>query len=361
MSFKKNLDPSEKSFTSFTVNKKFSFTERDSGSGFFSVPIIKGTDANLHGFSISTATSKTVSSSVFYKTPTYHVINQLYYKDIRNMLGYIDLIRGVPNISSSNAIVEYTSTNQLEDTTLKLRRPYTRQLGSTATVISVPQKFYGENIKPGSIKITDNSTDVTLILVDDERGNIYDIDYSGSYASNTPTTKDSGSLVGNVFYNDGLIVITSTKKPYNTVATLEGSDGFSVDFESTQTIYQREYVCSIEENEFQFTNNKSARVGRSGSVALGSFENYNTQYTKTTEDDFPYPIIGYATSSYKTTGFNIGTEFIGETTHSEFAPYITNVGLYNDRNELVAIGKPAAPIKNEKDLAITFVVRFDTN
>ena len=41
--------------------------------------------------------------------------------------------------------------------------------------------------------------------------------------------------------------------------------------------------------------------------------------------------------------------------------YITTVGLYNDDNELLAIGKPAMPIKNEKELALTFVVRFDTN
>ena len=359
MSFKKNLDPSDKSFTSFTVNKKFSFTDRDSGSGVFAVPIIRGTDANLHGFSTTTATSKTISGSVFYKTPNYHVINQLYYKDIRNMLGYIDLYRGVP--ATENAIQSYTSTNQLENTTLTLRRPYTRQLGATATVISLPQKFYGEGIQPGSFKLTDNSTDVTLVLRDDNRGNLYDVDYSGSYSTRTPDANNSGSLVGNIFYNDGIVVITSTTKPYNTVGTLEGSDGFRVEFKSTQTIYQREYVCSIDENEFQFTNNKTARVGQSGSVAIGPYENYNTERTKTTEDTFPYDVVGYATSSYPTDGFNIGTEFIGETTHSEFAPYITNVGLYNDRDELVAIGKPAAPIKNEKDLAITFVVRFDTN
>ena len=59
MSIKKNLDPSDKSFTTFTVNKKFSFTERDSGSGIFAVPIIRGTDANLYNFLKSTATSKT--------------------------------------------------------------------------------------------------------------------------------------------------------------------------------------------------------------------------------------------------------------------------------------------------------------
>ncbi len=165
----------------------------------------------------------------------------------------------------------------------------------------------------------------------------------------------SGSDVGNIFYNRGLIVLTDTGSYTNDLSE------FTLKYKSTQTIYQREYVCSIDENEFQFTNNKTARVGQSGSVAIGPYENYNTERTKTTEDTFPYNVVGYATSSYPTDGFNIGTEFIGETTHSEFAPYITNVGLYNDRDELVAIGKPAAPIKNEKDLAITFVVRFDTN
>ena len=94
---------------------------------------------------------------------------------------------------------------------------------------------------------------------------------------------------------------------------------------------------------------------------MGSYENYNDEFTKSTEDTFPYHIAGYSTSSYNAKGFNIGTEFISQTTHSEFAPYVTNIGLYNDRDELVAIGKPAAPIKNERDLAITFVVRFDTN
>ena len=35
--------------------------------------------------------------------------------------------------------------------------------------------------------------------------------------------------------------------------------------------------------------------------------------------------------------------------------------LYNDDDELLAIGKPAAPIKNDKELLLNFIVRFDTN
>ena len=46
-------------------------------------------------------------------------------------------------------------------------------------------------------------------------------------------------------------------------------------------------------------------------------------------------------------------------THSEFAPYVTTIGLYNDNNDLLAIGKLAHPIKNDPELAIRFVIRFD--
>ena len=82
MSFKKSLEESDKSFSSFEVNKEFKFTDVDSGSGVFAVPIIKGTNSNVHNFSTDTATQKTISGSIFYKTPNYHMINNLYYKDI---------------------------------------------------------------------------------------------------------------------------------------------------------------------------------------------------------------------------------------------------------------------------------------
>jgi len=272
------------------------------------------------------------------------------------MHGYIDYIRGVP--TSSNAVVEYTSTRNLYDTALVLRRPYTRQLHNTATVITVPQKYYGEYIDPNSVRLTDDSTDSTIILQDDGRGNLYDVTYSSSYASNSPNANNSGSLVGNIFYNDGIVVITETGS-YSTVGTGEGSDGFSLQFDSSQTIYEREYVCKSDENEFQFTTNKSLKIGQSGSVAVGSFT--PTLYNNTIHDEFPYRMVGYSTSSFNTTGYEIGTKLIGEATHSDFATYVTHIGLYNDENELLAIGKMAKPIKNDKELALSFVVRFDTN
>ena len=359
MSFKKNLEPTDVSLTSFEVYKSFSFTERDSGSGVFAVPLTKGTDSTLFDFSTQTGTSKTISGSIFYKVPNYHMINNLYYKDIRQMRGHIDLIRGVP--TGSDAVVKYTSENFLSNTSESLRRPFTRNIHSTATAISLPQKFYGERLKPNSIKLVDNSTTGTFTIIDDGRGNLYDVAFSSSYAKRVPTAQNSGSVVGNVFYDDGLLVITDTGS-YSTVGTLEGSDGFTIDFKSTQTIYEREYVCIVGENEFQFTNNKSARVGRSGSVNIDTFPRQEFLYrTDTLDDQFQYESIGFSTGSFDTNGYRMGTEFIGATTHSDFAPYVTAIGLYNDDNDLLTANFPAMPIKNEKELALTFVVRFDTN
>ena len=356
MSFKKNIEPENVLISPFKVHKTFTFNTADSASGFFSVPIKRGTDSSLWDFGTADAESKVVSSSTYYKVPTYHEINNLYYKDIRTIRGYIDYIRGVP--TSSNAIISYNSETQLRNTKLPLRTAYTRQLHETGTVISIPQKFFWETIKPHSVRVTDDSTSSTIILQDDGYGNLYDVAYSSSYARREPDASNNGALVGNVFYNDGVIVITDTGS-YADVATKSGSDGFSVKFNSTQTIYEREYVCVVGENEFQHTTNKSLKVGRSGSVLMGSFVTSSLRGTEF--DGFPYQTVGYSTSSYDVNGYNIGTELIGEATHSDFATYVTTIGLYNDNNELLALGKTAMPIKNDKELALTFVVRFDTN
>ena len=356
MSFKKNIEPENVLISPFKVHKTFTFNTADSASGFFSVPIKRGTDSSLWDFGTADAESKVVSSSTYYKVPTYHEINNLYYKDIRTIRGYIDYIRGVP--TSSNAIISYNSETQLRNTKLPLRTAYTRQLHETGTVISIPQKFFGETIKPHSVRVTDDSTSSTIILQDDGYGNLYDVAYSSSYARREPDASNNGALVGNVFYNDGVIVITDTGS-YADVATKSGSDGFSVKFNSTQTIYEREYVCVADENEFQHTNNKSLKGGRSGSIGGGTF--ISSSQTNTIDDSYPYELIGYATSSWDTSGYRVGTELLGVATSSDFATYVSAIGLYNDANELLAVAKPAKPIKNEKELALTFVVRFDTN
>ena len=64
------------------------------------------------------------------------------------------------------------------------------------------------------------------------------------------------------------------------------------------------------------------------------------------------------TGSLKTS--YIPTEEVeGFATHSEFRPYVTTIGLYNDQNDLLVVGKLGRPIKNDDDLSLKFIVRFD--
>jgi hypothetical protein len=366
MSFKKNLEPEDIVVSSFQVHKTFSFTDADSGSGIYSVPITKGTDSTIFNYNTTDGDSKTISNpseSVFYKVPTYHAINNLYYRNITQMNGYIDLIRGVP--TSSEAIIDYTFTRFLttgsQPQTFKYRRPYTRQLRDTANVLSIPQELFGENIRPSSVKIVDDSTSKTITLRDDGRGNIYDVAFSASYARREPNTNTmSGSVVGNVFYNDGVIVFTDTGS-YDTISSGTGTDGFTLEFDSTQTIYERSYFCTIDENKFTHTTNKSLKVGQSGSISFAGTPFTSSVFSNNEDPNFPYEQVGYTTSSFNPEGYNIGTELIGAATHSDFNTYITQIGLYNDQNELLAVGKPSKPIKNEKEMSISFLVKFDTN
>ena len=64
--------------------------------------------------------------------------------------------------------------------------------------------------------------------------------------------------------------------------------------------------------------------------------------------------IGDYQSSYQAT--DTYENFV---THSEFRPYVTQVGLYDEQNRLLAHAKLGKPIKLDDQYDTSFVVRFD--
>ena len=64
-------------------------------------------------------------------------------------------------------------------------------------------------------------------------------------------------------------------------------------------------------------------------------------------------IIDY-NSEYKATEY-----YENFVTHSEFRPYVTQVGLYDEQNRLLAHAKLGKPIKLDDQYDTSFVVRFD--
>ena len=86
-------------------------------------------------------------------------------------------------------------------------------------------------------------------------------------------------------------------------------------FKNEYRIFENEIVCKITDNEFNYSQNPTITTDQSGSLR-----------------DFA--------------------------TGSEFTPYATTVGLYNEANELLLVGKLGQPIPLTNNNNTTFIIRF---
>jgi len=326
----KNLDlDNDATIKSFQSFKNFTFTNNDSGSGVFAIKARSGSRFNYVSSSdaVITITSGSVSTN-FFGYPTYTMLHNLFY---------------------SKHGREYVRSGSMN-----------RNLHNSASVISVPRELYGEKIKPESIELSATVGGQTFDIRDDGEGNLYDNNHSASFStfktndfqsgsSTTAATRGSGSEVGNIFYEQGLLVFTDTGS-YKDVGF---GTSFNLKYKATQTHYQYEYRVRVKPNEFNTTTNISITPGRSGSITMAegvvSMSNYFPP------SDQP---SGAGTGSYATF-YNAASEALPFVTESNFKPFVTDIGLYSENNELLAHGKLAKPIKLSDDIETSFIVRFD--
>jgi hypothetical protein len=224
-----------------------------------------------------------------------------------------------------------------------------RVINDDIAVFSIPQVYYGEGIKMG-----------TVSLIDESNGKVYSDD---SYSN----LIDSGSNVaGNIFYDRGLIVLTRD--------IISGSilNQFTLNFRSIKTIYENEVFLSVLESEFNYSQNPSAVyedgssvnkyiVQRPGStiyndLVTSSFYNAGTKYVR--GNHFPYvsKLDSKKMGSFDDYQYSSSIDQTG----SYLAPFITTIGLYDNELNMVAVAKLPKPIKSMHDYPINFIVRFDT-
>ena len=235
------------------------------------------------------------------------------------------------------------------------RRSYTskneRVLGEEMVVFSIPQIYYGEGIKVGSVRLEDEQAG--RIYTDDGYSNLVDV---------------TGSIWGNIFYDRGLVVVTRD--------VVSGSvlSQHTLDFRSTKTIYENEIFIPVLEGEFNFSQNPSAiyedgakkvqiTTSRAESLRKKRNDNVTTNYydagIKNVRNS-KYPYVSKLNSG-KFGSFD-DFEYSGsiDPTGSYLAPYITTIGLYDDSLNLLAVAKLPQPIKSEPDYPVNFIIRFDT-
>jgi hypothetical protein len=286
--------------TPFEVNKGFTFQGVTELTASY-VGIDRLLGQNITSLFNPLSGPTTGQLGVQYQQLVYSSIEELYYANYLSS-SYSDpasrpiLIPG-RDVEGDRLIGSASSTayDNYLQTTLSYPRYFPTSSNDIIGVISIPVRLFGDYIRPNSFTFTAESGSLT----DDGEGNIL----SGS------------TIIGNIFYPHGLITITSAST--DVITNFITSSNVTCSFSSSYKIFETQYKCTIRENEFNLSLNPSTISG-------------STEGT-------PYAFVN----------------------ESYFSPYVTTVGLYDEQQNLLAIGKLAQPLPSSPTTDTTILINLD--
>ena len=319
MSVYKSLTTSDVIVTPFKTNKSFSFEGSNSFTSL-NTGIDRFIGTNLTSSFIS-GSNPTGQIKIYNKQIIYNSIKQLYYSNfLRGEDGSTVLTSSVlpDGVRVGQAGVQPMYENYLSNT-LDANRLFPTASNDEIGVIAIPSNLFGEYIMPGTFRFEYNGTSNGTII-DDGNGGLFqdgakigDIIYQHGIAIITSAGSSiTGSVYGTALYGTG-VYSTANSNDLNYLIT---NENVTCSFQSTITIYESQYKCTLNPNEFTYTQNPSSLSGSNG---------------------VPYDFV---TGSY-------------------FEPYITTVGLYNRANQLVAVGKLSQPLQSSNITDTTILVNLD--
>ena len=398
----KRIPKSDISIRPFKAYKEWSFI-----SGSPEIAVLEAEAGNYESLSSNIITTGSLSGSSYSKLGLYGQLRAQFY-----------------NGNEDNPFIRFGSKRNYYETATLAKERYFEDY---AKVISIPQIAVGEGIKKFSVTLIDSSEtyvddgygniqdprdSVIVSLIDNQTNEVNFVDYINtqySASSPYPTTVfvdienenvtmsydgqvyrqklisydvQSGVLVaddlpflpeaaqgikiGNVFYTQGLIVLTRD-------AANRLNSGWTLDYKSTETIYENEFLLIVQPDEFNISQNPSAVV------EVGKVQEYITGsdgkiYKTTTNPGVKYirkksilengDVLDYrfsgTTGSVKAGFEHWEASGSVDSTGSFLAPFITTIGLYDDNCDLVAVAKLPQAIKSDPELPVNFIVRFDT-
>ena len=300
----------------FVVNKGFAFPypQWATGSDGQLVGIDRFLGTNVNWFDDQSTTGTLTTQ---YQALIYNSAKQLYYSNFLSSstgdnVAQPILIPGAGPSGSGDVFIGQAQSPLYDNflqSTLTASRYWPTGSGEQIAVISIPSKLFGEYIQPNSFNYTFVSGS-THIILDDGEGNLL-----------------SGSInVGNIIYPQGIAIITDQALASGSIETTNVTCSFS----SSMTIYEAQYKCTLRESEFNATLNPSAQA--SGSLLIINSSSFSQR--------------GDGTLANNVTG-------------SYFSPYVTTVGLYDELQNLLAVGKLAQPLPTSDTTDTTILVNLD--
>ena len=365
MSYLKTLTNQDVIITPFGVNKGLSFIGRSVqslspyggaiyGTGVYGQEIILGDTLNQayidrflavnipEGEFFDTITEPTTGYfSTQYQKLVYDSVKQLYYSNFTiSSTGDAPATASlVPGVTPEGDRLTGLKTSRgrfynFSQSDLTPQKEFPNQNYGTLGILSIPSKLYGNSIQPSSftIRFGSGSAGATYYdIKDDGEGNLLlDNQHCGNIIYEQGVAILTGRVVsgygadiyGNNFY--GGETGSFTNDP-NWVKDFVDTRNISCSFSSSFDIYETQYKCTIRANEYNYSLNPSLlkNFGQNEILISGS-----NQYK-----DF--------------------------TTGSNFSPYVSTVGLYNENQDLIAIGKLSQPLPTSQTTDTTILINID--
>ena len=286
--------------TPFKVNKSFTFY---GGSSLITSDVgidrLIGTNITDTLFNPITDPTTGYVNTGSYQRLVYNSIKELYYTNfLSSSKGDEATLTIIDNGVILQSNKQQPSYENYLQSTLTPYRYFPTGSNDQIGIISIPSTLFGEQIKPKSFTLTSASNS----LIDDGEGNIY--------------LNNSSSIVGNIIYSHGIITLTtaSISGSINLYDYFITGSNITTSFESTYTIHETQYKCTIRESEFNLSYNPSLLSGST--------------------------LYDYATGSF-------------------FAPYITTVGLYDGQQNLLAVAKLSQPLPSSPTTDMNIIINID--
>ena len=243
----------------------------------------------------------------------YNSIKQLYYTNyipnpisgspyITNYLGQVVEDDSLTNVYSRFYNYESTTLFQTNSVSYTSNYGFSRFFNDFVYTISIPKDLFGDYINPNTfyLRLEEVNPGEFITVIDNGEG----ILTSGS------------QVVGIINYSHGTVVFPPNYG-INIDECLFQSNNITCSFQSSRTIYETQYKCTIRPEEFNFSLNPSLISG-------------STEGT----------VYNFVTGSY-------------------FSPYVTTVGFYNEAQELLMVAKLGQPLPTSQTTDTTILVNID--
>jgi hypothetical protein len=314
----KRLNKSDVIVSPYKANKQWKINNTDFSSS--NINIYEGVNYNIFDIN-GPLTYDNQFSYLIYKSAEH-----LYYNNFISGSVSGSFINQNGIIATSQSLQSGSYYNFPQSTTDEYRYFPTESYSFIYT-IGIPRDLYGSKIKPGTFLMTSS---LDYAITEDGKGNLYLLDSSSlltwddvgdswdiaDWDWDNPPTASNFSLkwVGNIIYPQGMLLFTTQSNEVNLF--LNANYGtYDLHFKNEHIVYENVIKCTINESEFNYSQNPST--------------------------------------------LDSGSNIIGNVTGSEFTPFVTTIGLYNDSQDLLMVAKLAQPVPLSTNTNTTFILNFD--